>query len=242
MTDTGDGGLASGRVAVVPARKAVLYCLAVVSVAAAVIHFAVAGSHFQEYWVFGVIMLVVAWLQLAWAIGAVARPGRPLLWVGAVVNAGVIVVYIVTRTAGDIIGPTPHAVEPFGFGDGLCTVLEAIIVAGCCLLLAVRFDRQIRRHDLVAASIATSGATAVLLSVALVAGGPEMVMTMGSASATTTHVSPRPRVTGRSRRPARQSSTTSTSPITCTHCSADPCWIPPSRSRWSTPTPREVLC
>jgi hypothetical protein len=31
------------------------------------------GQHFEEYWVFGVFMLVVAWLQLLWAIVAVAN-------------------------------------------------------------------------------------------------------------------------------------------------------------------------
>lgn len=168
--------------AVVPARKAVLYCLAIVSLATAVIHFAVAGSHFQEYWLFGVFMLVVAWLQLLWAIGAVAMPGRVVLWSGVIVNTAIIGVYVVTRTVGDIVGPSPHEVEPFGFGDGLCTTLEAVVVAGCCWLLAAKVDRQVRRRGMVAASAATSTATAVLLSAALVAGGPEMVMTMGSAA------------------------------------------------------------
>jgi hypothetical protein len=51
----------------VPAQRVVLTGLAMLSVLAAVIHFAVAGSHFQEYWLFGVFMLGVAWLQLGWA-------------------------------------------------------------------------------------------------------------------------------------------------------------------------------
>ncbi len=35
---------------VIPARTVVAYCLAVISVATAVIHFAAAGPHFQQYW------------------------------------------------------------------------------------------------------------------------------------------------------------------------------------------------
>jgi hypothetical protein len=31
-------------------------------VASTVIHFAIAGEHFQEYWLFGVFMLGAAWL------------------------------------------------------------------------------------------------------------------------------------------------------------------------------------
>ncbi len=162
--------------------RVVASCLAVLSVATAVIHFAVAGEHFAEYWLFGVFMLVVAWLQLTWAIAALVRPSRWLLAGGLILNAGVVVVYIVTRTAGDVIGPTPNAVEPFGFGDGLCTVLEAVVVAGCAWLLTARADRLVRRNHLIAVPAATGTVTAVLLSAALVAGGPEMVMSTASSA------------------------------------------------------------
>lgn len=166
----------------VSAARVLAYCLAILSAAAAVIHFAVAGTHFHEYWAFGVFMLVVAWLQLLWAVGVVIRPARWLLWAGGFVDAAVIVVYIGTRTVGDVIGPTPREVEPVGFGDVLCTVLEAILVAGCVWLLAGTADRWLRQSQLVAAPAATGMAAAVLLSVALVAGGPEMVMTAAAGS------------------------------------------------------------
>jgi hypothetical protein len=166
----------------VSGQKVVGYCLAIISVAAAVIHFAVAGEHFQEYWLFGVFMLVVAWLQLSWAVAIVARPAKWLLWAGAIINAGIVVIYILTRTVGDMVGPTPHDVEPFGFGDGLCTVMEAIIVAGCCFLLFSRKDFRLSREHLLGAPGATAGVVVVLLSIALVAGGPEMVMSDSSAA------------------------------------------------------------
>ena len=76
----------------VPSRKVIAYCLAMMSLATAVIHFAVAGQHFQEYWLYGVFMLVVAWLQVLWAILAVARPSRLLLGAGVILNAGVVAV------------------------------------------------------------------------------------------------------------------------------------------------------
>jgi hypothetical protein len=167
----------------IPARRVALYCLAIVSVVTSVIHFAVAGEHFQEYWAFGVFMLVVAWLQLSWAVLAIARPSRLLLWGGGFLNGGVVAVYIVTRTIGDVIGPTPHDVEPFGFGDGLCTVLEAVTVLGCAWLLCAKLDRQVQRHRLVLASATTGALAAILLSVALVDGGSEMVMGMGDDAA-----------------------------------------------------------
>jgi hypothetical protein len=171
---------AGGGLVTLSRGRAVRYSLAIMSLATAVIHFAVAGEHFQEYWVFGVFMLVVAWLQLMWAIGAVILPARLLLWAGVVLNAGVVVVYVVTRTAGDVIGPTPHEVEPIGFGDGLCTVLEAVVVAGCAWLLLTRAARH-ERPALLVAPVAAGGVTAALLSVALVAGGPEMAMSSPAA-------------------------------------------------------------
>jgi hypothetical protein len=86
------------------------YCLAILAIATAVIHFAVSGEHFQEYWMYGVFMLVVAWLQLCWAIAVVAMPARWMPWVlraGAILNVGVIAVYVVTRTIGDVVGGPP---------------------------------------------------------------------------------------------------------------------------------------
>lgn len=170
----------------VPGRRAAAYCLAILSAATAVIHFAVAGSHFQQYWVFGVFMLVVGWLQLLWAVAVTvtaASGNRLVLAAGAILDAGVIVVYVVTRTVGDVIGPTPRSVEPFGFGDGLCTVLEAVIVTSCAWLLIARADRRVTRNLMIAAPAVTGATTAILLSVALVAGGPEMVMNTSGNSA-----------------------------------------------------------
>jgi len=167
----------------VPAQRVVLAGLAMLSVLAAVIHFAVAGSHFQEYWLFGVFMLGVAWLQLGWAATALFRPTRLLVSSGAVLNAAVIVVYILTRTVGDIVGPDPGDVEPAGFGDLLCTVAEAAIVAGCLWLLVTRVSRVVRRDQASLAAAAGAGVLAALLSVALVDGGPEMVMAAGPGPA-----------------------------------------------------------
>src|SRR6266487_2605507 len=115
-----------------PLSRLVAYCLAIASVATAVIHFAVAG-----------------WLQLAWAVLAVARPSRAVLCGGAVLNANIIAIYLLTRTVGDMVGPTPGDVEPVGFGDLLCTVLEALILAGCFWLPHARAGRLVRRSQLV---------------------------------------------------------------------------------------------
>ena len=178
----------------VPSRKVIAYCLAMMSLATAVIHFAVAGEHFQEYWLYGVFMLVVAWLQVLWAILAIARPSRLLLAAGVILNVGVIAVYVVTRTVGDVIGPGAHAPEQAGFGDLLCTALEAVVAAGCAWLLIARTDHQVGRRRLFIAPAAVGAVTASLLSVALVAGGPEMVMTMSASASTSTAMGAAPSI------------------------------------------------
>jgi hypothetical protein len=169
-------------VSYVASHRVVAYCLAMISLATAVIHFAVAGEHFQEYWLYGVFMVVVAWLQLLWAAVAIARPSRLLFVGGAVLSVGVVAVYIVTRTAGDVIGPGANSAEQVGFGDVLCTVLEAIVAAGCVWLLVARTDHQVGREHLFIAPAAVGAVTAALLSAALVAGGPEMVVAMSATS------------------------------------------------------------
>jgi hypothetical protein len=165
-----------GREGAAVGRRVLATCLAVLGMTTAVIHFAVAGSHFQEYWAFGVFMLAAAWLQVAWAIGVVARPSRALAWCGIALNTGVVAVYVVTRTVGDVVGPTPHQAEPVGFGDLLCTTLEALIALGCVGLLASGRQWHVLRDRRVLAPSVTGALAAVLLSVSLVAGGPEMVM------------------------------------------------------------------
>jgi len=129
-----------------------------------------------------------------WAILAIARPSRLLLAAGVILNVGVIAVYVVTRTVGDVIGPGAHAPEQAGFGDLLCTALEAVVAAGCAWLLIARTDHQVGRRRLFIAPAAVGAVTASLLSVALVAGGPEMVMTMSASASTSTAMGAAPSI------------------------------------------------
>lgn len=109
--------------------------LAVVSLATAGIHFAVMGEHFQEYVAFGVFFAVVGWFQSLWALVLVISPTRSLLFTGAIVNALVVGVWLVSRTIGLPIGPDPGVAEPAAFLDVLSTVLEVVIVASIVVLL-----------------------------------------------------------------------------------------------------------
>lgn len=115
---------------------AVYSALAVTSLATAGIHFAVMGEHFREHVAFGLFFSLVAWFQALWALGVVVSPTRPLLAAGLVVNAAVVVIWVVSRTAGLPIGPEPGTAEPAAFLDVLSTVLEIGIVVATAILLA----------------------------------------------------------------------------------------------------------
>ena len=62
-------------------------------------------------------------------------PTPPLLLTGAIVNAGVVVVWVISRTVGLPIGPDRGIAESAAFLDVLSTVLEVVIVAVAAGLL-----------------------------------------------------------------------------------------------------------
>ncbi|MGH9027772.1 MAG: hypothetical protein ACRDWD_16910 [Acidimicrobiia bacterium] len=109
--------------------------LAVLSLGAGGIHFAMISPHFDEYWVEGAFFAVVAWFQLGWAAAVVLRPTNTLLRVGALVNAAVVGMWIVSRTWGPPIGPNAGVAEGASFVDIFSTGLEVGIVVVCLGLL-----------------------------------------------------------------------------------------------------------
>lgn len=110
--------------------------LGLLSLVAAVIHFAVTPEHFEEYVLFGVFFVVLAAFQLVWGVVMPQRPSPWVLWVGLLVNLGVIVIWVVSRTAGLPIGPEAGEAEEIGVLDGVSTAAEALIVLGTAWLLA----------------------------------------------------------------------------------------------------------
>jgi hypothetical protein len=145
--------------------------LAVISLAAAGIHFGVMADHFDEYFVFGLFFSVVAWLQALWAIGMAVDPGRLLLAAGLVGNLGVAVIWTISRTIGLPIGPDAGTAEAVGFADVLSTSLELLIVAGCALLLVSRRQKELPAgHVWMPAVLALTVALAGVTTAALATG------------------------------------------------------------------------
>jgi hypothetical protein len=108
--------------------------LAVVSIGAAVIHFAVIAQHMNEWWLTGTFFVAVALFQLAWAVAVIARPSPALYLTGAVVNALVVITWIVSRTIGVPVGPEAGEAESIGLPDVLATSYEALLVAAIAAL------------------------------------------------------------------------------------------------------------
>ena len=117
---------------------AVAALLGLLSMAAALIHFAVIEQHWAEYWLYGAFFIAVGMAQLAWAVAIPATPARLLLWGGVVGNALVVLTWIVTRTVGSLVGPAATVPARAGFGDLVATALQVLIVVGGCGLLTRR--------------------------------------------------------------------------------------------------------
>lgn len=117
------------------AEPAARWFLAVCSLGAGALHFAFSSSHFAEYWLYGVFFVAVAWFELAWAVAVVLKRWRWLPLVGYAANALVVVVWVLSRTYGVLIGPDASTKEAAAFPDILATTLEVMVVIGAMLLL-----------------------------------------------------------------------------------------------------------
>ena len=91
--------------------------LALASAAAGVIHLASAGEHFDLTWAHGMFFAVVGWLQLATAALLALRPGRRAVLAAVALAAGVIAVWVASRTAGVPFGPDAGEAEPVALAD-----------------------------------------------------------------------------------------------------------------------------
>ena len=156
-------------VAVVPLADRRCLCLVTYSVAsaatgAAAIHYAVVAEHFDEWWGFGLFFVASAVAQLVWAVVVVASRSRLLIWFGVIGNAAIVVLWIVTRAFGTLVGPEPATPEPIGLADSLATAFEmTIVVAGTWLAWSVGMRPALSLR----LAWVVSGVTLVLTSVGL---------------------------------------------------------------------------
>jgi hypothetical protein len=164
----------------VDGARSIAAILGLLSMAAALIHFAVIEQHWAEYWLYGAFFIVAGLAQLAWALVIPAAPTRLLLWGGVLGNALVVITWIITRTAGSLVGPAATEAAKVGFGDLVSTALEALIVAGGLALLARRPRVPAERWAVHAPAIAALAVVPFLvLSLYSAVGGSPFVSMAG---------------------------------------------------------------
>jgi hypothetical protein len=149
---------------------------AALSLGAAAIHFAVIGSHFAEYPLYGIAFTAFAWFQVGWAAAYLAARGPSVALAAVAVNGGALVVWAVSRTIGLPIGPQPGELEPVGPLDVAAAILEVALIVVLAWDLRARSLRW--RPALPfggAAVVLGTGVLAVILltSAAFVASGGE---------------------------------------------------------------------
>jgi hypothetical protein len=181
------------------ARPLLLGALAALSVGAAAIHFAVIFEHFDEYSLYGVFFLVLAWAQLVWpavlvALALAARRVAAWLWLGIAGNAIVLVIYFSSRSIGLPVGPDTKTVEAWGGLDLVCAAEEILLVVIAAAVLArpgllarpVRFRSQARSlAGLLVAPVVVIAATAAVMTPAWAGSEGPAGMASGSSSSMT---------------------------------------------------------
>lgn len=150
-------------------REPVLITCALLSTGAAVIHFAVLGEHWREWWGYGLIFGVAAWLQLAWAAAVVARPSRKLVVAGAVGNLAIAAMWVMTRTSGVPLGPEAGEAESTTLIDAVATGFEVALAVGAGAAILARVERlTLGRRVAGATVLAVAVAVVVLTTTSLV--------------------------------------------------------------------------
>jgi len=163
--------LSVGAVFVAAARRARLTAVpvALISAGVAAIHFAAAGSHFREWWGFGVFFVASGVAQFGWAVLVVKSPSRAVWWGGMLGNAAIVTLWILTRTVGTLVGPDAHTPEPVGVPDAIASGLEcAIVLAALWCATACRSNQKLAWS---VGAISFALTTLALLSVMGVATG-----------------------------------------------------------------------
>lgn len=135
-----------------------LVTAALLSVGAAVIHAAVAGSHFEVYAPFGLLFFASALGQTIWAVLLLAAPSARLLAAGVAGNLGILATWALSRTSGLPLGPEPGTPEPIGALDIAASAFELGLVVAALLLIVSRGPlatpgRQVKHFAAIAAAI-----------------------------------------------------------------------------------------
>jgi len=111
-------------------------------------HGLVTQEHFQEWWGYGVFFLATSVCLIGFGLalitdaidprympGDVRRIRRLMYAIGAIGNASILGLYLLTRTVGVPLGPGSGSVESVGVVDVVAKTAELLAVAGLVVLV-----------------------------------------------------------------------------------------------------------
>jgi len=131
---TAGGGRTSGRSGgrVVsrarPARVPAPLAAALLSLAVAWVHLAYVASHLRQWWAYGAFFVAAGAGQALFAPLVLRRPVPAVLYAGIAGNVAIVLMYVLTRTAGPPLGPHARVPEPAGPIDLATTAAEVCLV------------------------------------------------------------------------------------------------------------------
>lgn len=112
------------------------------SLAAGTIHLAVVRDHLVEDSLSGIFFIALGIFQLGWAVLYARRPQVGPTVLALAVNALVLSIWLVTRTAGLPFGAHPGVAEPIGIADLFASAFELVLVIGTSVLVVSRLRRM----------------------------------------------------------------------------------------------------
>lgn len=122
-----------GRLAELP-RDPVLALAVSASIGAGLVHAAVAPEH-RDWWASVAFFAALGAFQIGWAaLVLFASSSRRLLLLGAAVNLGALLTWLLSRTAGMPFGPTQGVTESMARADVLASLLGAVVIASALAL------------------------------------------------------------------------------------------------------------
>jgi hypothetical protein len=98
------------------------------SFGAAGIHFGAAREHFAEFTPAGAFMLVTGVAQFAWGVAVARGTSERIVEAGLAANAGIVALWVASRTVGLPVGPMAGVPEHIHGTDLVATALEMLLI------------------------------------------------------------------------------------------------------------------
>ena len=131
---------------------------------AAVVHFAVAGSHARASVLEGRLLVAAAWLLVGVALAVAWRPSKAVYGVAIAVASGILAAWTVSVTAGLPFGPNEGSSASIETVDVAALAFGLAVIGGSIWALIGKGLGVLRDTGLVAGGLALALTTAVLLT------------------------------------------------------------------------------